>query len=156
MSFECHLSVTVGRLSANYWKLLETIANYCKLFFPEPIVLSTALSKLLVLLYLSIYLSIDIPSFALIKQLRPSRSILCMSVRIGSKFRFRSGRFVSDLHAFGAYLGTILDPFGVRFGSLLPLSGRIECKFASDRPQFGPKSAHKQIKNIFPNDVRLS
>ena len=46
--------------------------------------------------------------------------------------------------------GCILAPFGVRFGSVLHLSGRIEYKFASDRPQVGPKSDHKQIKNIFP------
>ena len=58
MSFECHLSVTVGRLSANQRKPAETGAIYWKLDFPEPIVLSKALSKLLVLLSLYIYISI--------------------------------------------------------------------------------------------------
>ena len=52
--------------------------------------------------------------------------------------------------------GSILDAFGRRFGSVLPLSGRFECKFASDRPQIAPKSAHKQIKNILPKDFRMS
>ena len=46
------------------------------------------------------------------------------------------------------HFGSILDPLGVHFGSVLCLSGRIECKFASDRPQVGPKSARKQIKHI--------
>ena len=43
---------------------------------------------------------------------------------------------------------SILDAFWLRFGSVLRLSGRIECKFASDRPQVAPKSAHNQIKHI--------
>ena len=52
--------------------------------------------------------------------------------------------------------GSILDPFWLRFGLVLRLSGRIECKFASDRPQVAPKSAHKQIKYILPKDVRVA
>ena len=43
---------------------------------------------------------------------------------------------------------SILGPCWVHSGSVLHLSGRIECKFASDRPQVAPKSAHKQIKHI--------
>ena len=37
--------------------------------------------------------------------------------------------------------GCILGPFG----SVLRLSGRIECKFAADRPQVGPKSAPSRL-----------
>ena len=51
--------------------------------------------------------------------------------------------------------GRILGPCWVRFGSVLCLSGRIGCKFASDRPQVAPKSAHKQIKHILPKDFRM-
>ena len=52
--------------------------------------------------------------------------------------------------------GCILGPCWVRFGSVLRLSGRIECKFASDRPQVAPKSAHKQIIHISPRDFRAA
>ena len=52
--------------------------------------------------------------------------------------------------------GCIFDPFWLRFGSVLQLSGLIECKFASDRPQVAPKSAHKQIKHILPKDFRVA
>ena len=53
-------------------------------------------------------------------------------------------------------LGFVLDAFWLRFGSVLRLSGRIECKFASDRLQIAPKSAHNQIKHILPKDFRMS
>ena len=50
----------------------------------------------------------------------------------------------------------MLGPVGVHFESVLRLCGLIECKFASDRPQVGPKSAHKQIKHIWPRDFRMA
>ena len=95
-----------------------------------------------------------------------------MSIRIESKFRFRSGRFVSDLDAFGAHLGTILAPFGVRFGSIWglwrgpveeKLPSRIEDRWrqvapphfkrfwaqkeATRRPKINQKSMKNQCKN---------
>ena len=61
-------------------------------------------------------LFIDIPPVALIKyQLRPSRSILCMAIRIEIKFRFRSARFACDLVSFWMHVDSILDPFWVHF-----------------------------------------
>ena len=52
--------------------------------------------------------------------------------------------------------GCILGPLWLRFGSVLRLSGRIECKLASDRLQIAPKSAHNQIKHISPKDFRVA
>ena len=64
-----------------------------------------------------------------------------ISLPIGSfRMRFRS----------------IWDPCWVHFVSVLRLSGRIECKFASGRPQVGSKSARKQIKHILPRDFRMT
>ena len=52
--------------------------------------------------------------------------------------------------------GCILGACGLRLGSALQLSGRLECKFASDRPQVAPKSAHKQVKHILPMYFRMA
>ena len=66
-----------------------------------------------------IYIYIDNPLVALIIcRLCPSRSTLSMSLRIASKFRFRSDRFACDLGPFWVNVGCILGPFwGCQVGS---------------------------------------
>ena len=84
---------------------------------------------------------LDTPSVALIKQLRPSRSILCMSVRIGSKFRFRSIRFACDLGPSWVHRGSIW----VHFGSMLDAFCGCQVGSNANSLLIGPKSAPSRL-----------
>ena len=105
MSFECHLSVTVGRLSANFWKLLETFGNY--------------FSQDHVFIQISIQV---ISSSLLISKRRPNNSLNSDKNHV----KYDVNSLNSDsLEHFGATWGTLWDTFGSLWGSLGSLGGTL-------------------------------